>query len=76
MRRKQFLSSFAKASVLLSITPSSIAIEPKKNWRIPAFLQKGDTIGITSPAGAITLSEIQPEDLLRFGFYEWKCRVR
>lgn len=60
MRRKQFLSSFAKTSVLLSITPSNIAYEPQKKWHIPAFLQSGDTIGITSPAGAIMLSEIQP----------------
>lgn len=60
MRRKQFLSSFTKAGVLLSITPSSIVTEYKNIWHIPEFLQKGDTIGITSPAGTITLSEIQP----------------
>ncbi|MEO6314437.1 MAG: LD-carboxypeptidase, partial [Chitinophagaceae bacterium] len=37
---------------------------------IPPYLQKGDTIGITCPAGYITLEEIQPavSKLKEWGF--------
>jgi muramoyltetrapeptide carboxypeptidase len=60
MRRKQFLSSLSKASILLAVKPSGL-VEPTKNdWKIPAFLKKGDTIGITSPGGTISLEGIQP----------------
>ena len=60
MRRKQFLSSLSTAGLLLATKPSSFAKEEKKHWKIPAFLKKGDTIGITAPAGHITLAGIGP----------------
>ncbi len=34
--------------------------EPEKSLIIPPYLKPGDTIGITSPAGFITLPEVQP----------------
>ncbi|MEJ0083856.1 MAG: hypothetical protein WDM78_23585 [Puia sp.] len=29
-------------------------------WRIPPYLKPGNTIGITCPAGFMTLAELQP----------------
>lgn len=68
MKRKDFLSS--SVSVLAS------SVLPMGTWTsgkndndehtsealpvIPAYLRKGDQIGITSPAGYISLEEIQP----------------
>lgn len=69
MKRKDFLSSsvslFAGAA-LPSFTEKIISTSEKQNEEenvlplIPPYLKKGDTIGITSPAGYITLEEIQP----------------
>jgi muramoyltetrapeptide carboxypeptidase len=79
MHRKNFLSS------VLAITSVHIASSSKRQGAsrkfarsesfpdlvIPAYLQPGDTIGITCPAGAITLKEIQPSvDLIgSWGFH-------
>ena len=59
MKRKDFLSSIIPA--VASFKALSLeAEEPIKKSTIPPYLKKGDTIGITSPAGFITLEEIQP----------------
>lgn len=58
MKRKDFLSSFAVAAAAAGSISSTIAI-PEKNGIIPPYLKPGDTIGITSPAGYITVKEIQ-----------------
>lgn len=75
MNRKYFLSSLIPASLLLSAFNSKAAVvtslveEPKK-IKIPAYLQPGDTIGITCPAGYITQAEIEPSliQFKRWGF--------
>jgi muramoyltetrapeptide carboxypeptidase len=64
MNRKKFLASassiLAAASlpVLQATNPNSD--DEEMNAVSPLFLKKGDTIGITSPAGYITIEEIQP----------------
>ena len=61
MNRKNFLSSVVTAGVsfpLLKFTDNEEEEAPKPR-RIPAYLKPGDTIGITCPAGFITLQEIQ-----------------
>jgi len=64
MNRKYFISSLVTAGAALSTTsgwaaaPSAAA--GKKSHKIPPYLKPGDTIGITSPAGYISLLEIQP----------------
>jgi muramoyltetrapeptide carboxypeptidase len=76
MKRKQFLSSIlAASSVLPAITPIKVGDEDAdKLFIIPKYLKQGDVIGITSPAGFITLPEIQPamQQLESWGF---KIRV-
>lgn len=64
MNRKNFLSSAssliaAAALPTLPVTAGKMNIENEPNL-IPHYLKKGDTIGITAPAGYITAEEIQP----------------
>jgi muramoyltetrapeptide carboxypeptidase len=58
MKRKDFLSSFAVTAVAAAGISAKLA-ESGKKIIIPTYLQPGDTIGITSPAGYITTEEIQ-----------------
>lgn len=64
MKRKKFLSAIFPAAFALhpnqlfyqdEITPDEAVIAIK-----PAYLKKGDTIGISCPAGFITTDDIQP----------------
>src|SRR5882757_231703 len=64
MNRKNFLSSVLGMGAALPATASLIdSPVPGRAFApllVPAYLQPGDTIGITCPAGFITLKEIQP----------------
>ncbi|MES1160424.1 MAG: LD-carboxypeptidase, partial [Bacteroidota bacterium] len=72
MNRKHFLSSVFAAGTLFPavgvLASDSKPLGPKPsghagsigNSCVPAYLQPGDTIGITCPAGFITAKEIQP----------------
>ena len=63
MNRKYFLSSFiATASVLSGFKTLAGSVKWDENalFKIPPYLKNGDTIGVTSPAGFITLEQIQP----------------
>ncbi len=65
MKRKRFLGSLLGAP-LLATTKMVTIQQPGKGildepaWRIPPYLKTGDTIGITCPAGYMTLAELQP----------------
>jgi muramoyltetrapeptide carboxypeptidase len=65
MKRKQFLGSVL-GSPLLGMAPrqpvSATDVEKAGDipWRIPPYLIAGNTIGITCPAGFMTLAELQP----------------
>jgi muramoyltetrapeptide carboxypeptidase len=59
MNRKHFLSSIIPLSAVLTATAKTIE-EPDAPSKIPPYLKKGDTIGITCPAGFITAEDIQP----------------
>ena len=66
MNRKKFIASLAAASVpLLGLTQikdealESLMINESQGL-IPAYLKPGDTIGITCPAGYITIEDVQP----------------
>ncbi|RZM30262.1 MAG: LD-carboxypeptidase [Pedobacter sp.] len=72
MDRKRFISSVITAGA--AITASSgyaagLAVTAGK-YKIPAYLSPGDNIGITCPAGYITLEDIQPavQTLQSWGF--------
>lgn len=63
MNRKHFIASLATAGAALSTlddwaTPA--AAKKISRHKIPPYLKAGDTIGVTSPAGYISLAEIQP----------------
>ncbi len=59
MNRKHFLSSMATAGLALPFSRIS-SPEDQHPFIIPPYLRPGDRIGITCPAGCITLPEIQP----------------
>jgi muramoyltetrapeptide carboxypeptidase len=63
MNRKRFLSSATLLFSSLSLGLKGIYRSPDEKILplvIPGYLRPGDTIGITSPAGYITLEEIRP----------------
>ena len=72
MNRKHFLSSFLVAG--LPLPGWSVWRNEGENDApapiLPRYLQPGDTIGITCPAGFITLPEIQPAmlQMIEWGF--------
>jgi len=72
MNRKNFLSS-AGALIASSAIPSFATTDESTPAIIPAYLRKGDLIGITSPAGYITHEEILPAARL---MESWGYRIR
>lgn len=63
MNRKYFLSSLIPAGLALSSMKGwkdTSGNKEKNTIRTPPYLQPGDTIGITCPAGYITMEEVQP----------------
>lgn len=63
MKRKHFLSFMLTAGCTLPVHVSfgaSFKALANPSIKIPAYLKAGDTIGITSPAGFMTSTEIQP----------------
>ena len=65
MNRKYFLSSFiAAATVFPAFKTLAATVENESSsFKLPPYLKAGDTIGVTSPAGYITLEQIQPSVL-------------
>lgn len=65
MNRKHFLSSFIAAATVFPAfkTLANTVENESSSFKIPPYLKPGDTIGITSPAGYITLEQIQPSVL-------------
>lgn len=63
MQRKQFIFSLLPAALTLSSAKLK-GNEMELNWphsvKIPPYLKAGDLIGITCPAGFITLEDVQP----------------
>ncbi|MFT3749425.1 MAG: LD-carboxypeptidase [Agriterribacter sp.] len=72
MNRKNFLSLFTAGITLPGITGSVNDI-PEPLMIIPPSLKPGDTIGITSPAGYITETELQPAIKK---IQEWGFKIR
>jgi muramoyltetrapeptide carboxypeptidase len=71
MNRKKFLSSVVPiGTVFKDVAKSSKKPDPETYPVLPAYLKKGDTIGITCPAGFITPEEIIPavNKLTEWGF--------
>lgn len=75
MKRKRFLGSLLGGPLLVTASrPTGTgSIKPVYDdlpWRIPPYLKPGDTIGITCPAGFMTLAELQPaiETMKGWGF--------
>ena len=61
MKRKDFISSIVPLGALFTtITAGKIPELEEMGSQIPAYLKFGDTIGITCPAGYITLADIEP----------------
>src|ERR1700712_1166037 len=73
MKRKHFLSSVLAAGAVipaLGATSNNVDDDTGKSMIIPPYLKAGDTIGITSCAGYITVQDIQPavQQMLSWGF--------
>ncbi|GAB2827739.1 S66 peptidase family protein [Ferruginibacter profundus] len=74
MNRKHFLSSIIPLGAVLTAAGNAPIIdEPDTPLKVPAYLKKGDTIGITCPAGFITLEDIQPAVLK---MQEWGYSIK
>ena len=59
MNRKHFLSSLFTTGVSFKALSASLH-NPDPSIRIPQHLMPGDVVAITSPAGHITIDELQP----------------
>lgn len=71
VKRKHFISSIIPATLSVQALASGLkGNEPGKKFHIPPYLKPGDIIGITSPAGYITLEDIQPavKKITEWGF--------
>lgn len=72
MNRKHFLSSFLTAALPFPgfSAPAGNSEDESPAPILPRYLKPGDTIGITCPAGFITLPEIQPAmvQMVEWGF--------
>lgn len=76
MNRKCFLSATGTLALGLTLPAHPALARPSGEdlaYRRPAYLQPGDTIGITAPAGSITLAEIQPAVSL---LESWGYKIR
>jgi muramoyltetrapeptide carboxypeptidase len=73
MDRKDFLHQGLLGAMGLSLAAATNADEDQVPVVIPPYLKAGDTIGITAPAGYITLAEIQPAILQ---FQSWGLLVK
>jgi len=62
MNRKFFISSLISAGALISFDGRAVLSAELPLWKhkIPPYLKAGDTIGITSPAGYISVEDVQP----------------
>ncbi len=66
MNRKYFLSSLALLTAAMPAVPvlastfPGVVLKESRAHQIPPYLKPGDTIGITCPAGFITLEQILP----------------
>jgi len=65
MKRKSFLGALLGTPLLAAASfqekdSRKTLSDPDLPWRIPPYLKPGDTIGITCPAGYMTLADIQP----------------
>ncbi|WP_316744780.1 LD-carboxypeptidase [Pedobacter antarcticus] len=76
MNRKYFLSSLLTAGAALTSVGSwatPVLTAKKSSVKVPPFLKPGDTIGICSPSGFISLADIGPSVQL---IESWGYRVR
>ena len=63
MNRKYFLSSLLTAGAVLTGVGSwatPVSLDKNSARKVPPFLKPGDTIGICSPSGFISLADIAP----------------
>lgn len=61
MNRKHFISTGLATAALITLQNiDALAETHLKPFKKPPFIKPGDTIGITSPAGYITVEEIKP----------------
>jgi muramoyltetrapeptide carboxypeptidase len=75
MNRKHFLTSLVPltigtTAVAQALQSESLVPDESTIFHIPPYLKEGDVIGITSPAGYITLQDIQPavQQITEWGF--------
>jgi muramoyltetrapeptide carboxypeptidase len=73
MDRKKFLSVAGLLTAATSIEGFATSDKALKKFIVPPYLKPGDTIGITSPAGYISLEAIQPAKLL---MEQWGFKVQ
>ncbi|UEG51640.1 LD-carboxypeptidase [Mucilaginibacter daejeonensis] len=74
MQRKQFISLLAPLTVAMSTVKASASLsERSRKFKVPPYLQPGDLIGVTCPAGQISTEDVMPA--VR-EMEKWGLRVR
>ncbi|MEO6539222.1 MAG: LD-carboxypeptidase, partial [Ferruginibacter sp.] len=74
MNRKKFISALVPLGASLAATANVKKFEdPDSRIKIPEYLNPGDIIGITSPAGYITDEDIRPSILK---LQEWGYNIK
>ncbi len=63
MDRKKFLGTIAPLGLAFAAKANTLQHDEELPLKIPKYLKKGDTIGITCPAGFLTIEELQPAKL-------------
>lgn len=72
MKRKNFIAGILPTALSFSALAKNMD-EPAKDFIVPGYLKPGDMIGITSPAGYITLEDVQPAIKK---MQEWGFKIR
>ncbi len=76
MKRKNFISSIIPLAATFSeVAKGKTIIEPDNPTFKPPYLKQGDRIGISCPAGFISIADIQPAliKIQDWGFDSWVC---
>jgi muramoyltetrapeptide carboxypeptidase len=74
MKRKDFIATIAPLTLALTTKANyNKNVQEELNIKIPKYLNKGDTIGITCPAGYLKLDELKPAKLK---LEEWGFNVK
>jgi len=72
MKRKDFITGLLPLAVSFKAVSTGLS-DTVNTFKVPPYIKAGDTIGITSPAGFISIEDIQPAVIK---MQEWGFKVK